>query len=101
MVKLRDAAQMMADAANEYLERQEPTVHAPTAEANNMWNPEKIVWNQAQGSKGTYERSEDTSNPEFKALLKELEAHNGKLTHNGYFYWKFSNSSVVGRKKRK
>ena len=96
MVKLHDAAQMMADAANEYLERQEPT-----AEANNKWNPEKIVWKQAQGSKGSYLRSEDTGNPEFKALLEELEAHKGKLTCNGYFYWKFSSSSVVGRKKRK
>ena len=61
----------------------------------------KIKWTQAEGSKGSYERSGDVENPEFQALLKKLEAHNGKLTQNGFFLWKFSNSSVIGRKKRR
>jgi len=63
---------------------------------------ESIVWIRAEGAKGSYERSEDVKNPEFQALLKKLEAHNGKLTQNGFFLWKFSgDSSVIGRKKRK
>lgn len=64
------------------------------------WNPEAIKWVQAEGASGTYERSDDKDNPEFQAMLKDLEAHNGKLTRNGYFYWKFTNADVVGRKKR-
>ncbi|MEM2255138.1 MAG: hypothetical protein QXD73_06105 [Candidatus Bathyarchaeia archaeon] len=64
------------------------------------WNPDKIKWEKAQGSKGEFERSEDVNNPEFKALLKDLAQHNGKLTRDGWFYWTFKNDSTVGRKKR-
>ena len=64
------------------------------------WNPDAIKWEQAEGSSGPYERSEDVNNPEFKAMLKDLAAHGGKITRNGYFYWVFRSGSVVGRKKR-
>jgi len=65
------------------------------------WNPDKIKWTEAEGSKGSYERSEDVNNMEFKAMLKDLAAHNSKLSRDGYFYWLFQNGSTVGRKKRK
>ncbi|MEM2506597.1 MAG: hypothetical protein QXF61_06120, partial [Nitrososphaeria archaeon] len=64
------------------------------------WNPDKIKWEKAQGFRGEFERSEDVNNSEFKALLKDLAQHNGKLTRNGWFYWTFRNGSTVGRKKR-
>ena len=64
------------------------------------WNPEKIKWEQAQGAAGPYERSQDIDNAEFKNLLKDLAAHQGKLSRNGYFYWAFQNGYTVGRKKR-
>jgi len=96
LVKLRDAAQMMADAANEYLERL-----APKDEAKHNWDPSKIQWKEAQGTRGLYERSEDVNSPDFKELMKDLETHNGKLMRNGFFYWRFSKSAVIGRKKRK
>ena len=64
------------------------------------WNPDKIKWQETEGFKGKYERSEDVNNPEFKAMLKDLAQHGGKLTRNGLFYWVFKNGSVVGRKKR-
>jgi hypothetical protein len=38
------------------------------------------------------------NNPEFKALLKELARHGGRLTRNGWFYWTFKNGATVGRK---
>ena len=63
------------------------------------WNPSRIKWTQTEGPKGAYERSVDTENPEFKAMLNDLEVHDGKLTRDGFFYWKFSGSPVVGRKK--
>ncbi|MEM2336969.1 MAG: hypothetical protein QXR79_05545 [Candidatus Bathyarchaeia archaeon] len=69
-------------------------------EAKIGWNPDKIKWEDAEGSSGQYQRSEDFNNPEFKAMLKDLQAHGGKLTRNGYFYWIFKNGSTVGRKKR-
>jgi len=64
------------------------------------WNPEKIKWEPAKGQSGPYERSDDINNPEFKAMLKDLAAHHGRLTRNGYFYWTFKNGSTVGRKRR-
>jgi len=64
------------------------------------WDPEAIKWEKAEGSKGEYERSEDVNNPEFKAMLKDLASHGGRLTEDGYFYWVFKNGTTVGRKKR-
>jgi len=64
------------------------------------WNPDAIKWEEAEGSKGLYERSEDVNNPEFKTMLKDLAGHGGRLTRNGYFYWVFKNGTTVGRKRR-
>jgi hypothetical protein len=55
----------------------------------------------AQGSSGTYERSEDISNPHFKALLKDVQARGGKMTVGDYFVWAFKNGHVLGRKPRR
>jgi hypothetical protein len=64
------------------------------------WDPNKIKWEQTEGSKGQYEKSEDFNSTEFKAMLKDLAAHQGKLSRDGYFFWVFQNGATVGRKKR-
>ena len=64
------------------------------------WNPDKIKWVEAEGTSGPYERSEDVNSIDFKELIKDLEVHNGKLSRNGFFYWKFAKSPIIGRKKR-
>lgn len=64
------------------------------------WNPDAIKWEKAEGFKGSYERSEDVNNPEYKALVKELAQHGGRLTREGWFYWLFKNGYVVGRKQQ-
>jgi len=65
------------------------------------WNPSKIKWENAEGSAGPYERSEDVNNLDFKGMVKDLAERKGKLSHNGMFYWLFQNGTTVGRKKRK
>jgi len=65
------------------------------------WNPSLIVWTEAEGPSGKYERSEDLNCKDFKALVKDLGEHKGKLTRGDFFYWLFQNGSTVGRKKRK
>jgi len=65
-----------------------------------IWNPDKIKWEKAQGARGEFEKSEDFNNPEFKAMLKDLAKHDGKLTREGWFYWTYKNGSTVGRKRR-
>lgn len=72
----------------------------PKEQSKWNWNPEAIKWSEAEGQSGKYERSEDTDNPEFKAMLKDLAQHNGKLNRESFFYWTFRNGLVVGRKKR-
>jgi hypothetical protein len=64
------------------------------------WDPNKIKWEKTQGIKGEFEKSQDINNPEFRAMLRDLANHNGKLTRNGWFYWTFKNGSTVGRKRR-
>lgn len=63
------------------------------------WDPAKVKWTTAEGSKGQYERSEDANNLEFKKMLQDLAAHKGKLSRDGYFYWTFQNGATVGRKR--
>ena len=72
----------------------------PEKEPRESWDPQKIKWLSAQGSKGQYERSEDVDNPEFEKMLQDLGTHKGKLYRNGLFYWLFTNGRVVGRKRR-
>jgi hypothetical protein len=62
---------------------------------------EKIKWEKAQGAKGEFERSEDVNSQDFKELLKDVQAHGGKMTVGNYFVWSFKNGSVLGRKPRK
>jgi hypothetical protein len=63
------------------------------------WNPEKIKWESAQGTKGPYEKSEDVNNLEFKAMLKDLNAHKNFLHHDRWKYWVFKNGTTVARRK--
>lgn len=66
---------------------------------------EKLVWETAQGPSGPYEVTSKQSNndsAEWKALVKDLNVHNGKLSRQSFFIWNFQNNpDKVGRKKRK
>jgi hypothetical protein len=65
-----------------------------------LWDMAKLDWEPAMGSADPYERCEDDDGLEFKAMLKDLMAHSGKLSKEGYFVWAFSNGLTVGRKKQ-
>ena len=62
------------------------------------WNPEKILWKEAQGDKGVYHRSDDFENLEFRAMLRDLSGHKGALFRDSTFYWVFPDGKTVGRK---
>jgi len=69
------------------------------------WNPEAIKWVETEGFKGKYERypaegCKPEGSKDYWNMLKDLKAHGGKLTREGYFYWVFRDGSTVGRKKR-
>lgn len=65
-----------------------------------MFKSDFIEWTHATGSRGAYERSSDTDNPEFQKLLEMLRANHNQLTHEGYYYWLFSGGEVIGRKQK-
>lgn len=96
LVKVRDAAALVLDATNEYLESLAP----PGAGSSASYDLSKIAWSKASGAKGEYERSEDVNSLDFKALLKDLQAHKGCMRKDGYFYWVFENGTTIGRKKQ-
>jgi len=94
---------VLAEAFSDFLNALEAGITAAKQrlkERAGLWDPSKIKWETVQGPSGTFEKSEDRDNPEFKAMLKDLAAHKGKLTREGYFYWTYKNGSTVGRKKR-
>jgi len=67
-------------------------------EDKHTWNPEKIKWSQEQGAKGPFQKSEDVDSLDFKNLIKDLNAHGGKLYENGWFVWLYQNGVTIGRK---
>lgn len=70
LVKLRDAAQIIADVANKQ----------PEKLALPEWDPKKVAWTEVQGTKGPYQRADPQATPDFKAMLSDLKEHGGKLT---------------------
>jgi len=69
-------------------------------EEKQTWDPTQIVWTKAEGQKGEYERSEDINNLQFKAMLKDLASHGGRMRREGHFYWVFQGGAIVGRKRK-
>lgn len=71
-----------------------------TPEEKPKYDMEKIPWQPAEGTSGPYEKSSDVDSLDFKNLLKDVQAHNGKMTVGPYFVWAFANGHTLGRKKR-
>lgn len=94
IVRLRDAAQMLVDAAEEYLEKMAPV--------NKRWDPKKVKWTpeEAQSGKGPYELAEPQATDDFKNMLQDIKDHKNFLSRGDYKYWIFSDAARVGRRKK-
>lgn len=77
-----------------------PIVEAQEETIEYEWNPKNIKWDKTEGPKGPYERGSPEQSENYRNMLKDLEAHKGKLTKDGYFYWLFNDNETVGRKQR-
>lgn len=99
LVKLRDAAQMIADAANEQPEKMAlPTVKYSDEDFN------KLFWDRKSGAKGEYEQTSKkaTSNsPVFQALQAILKEKRGFCQLGAYKYWFHQNDADVIDRRRK
>lgn len=99
LLKLRDAAQMIADAAEEYLEKQAPTdVRAKTEDFN------KLSWTKKEGTKGDYEQTTKEANQNseiFQVLQQILTEHKGFWQSSDHKYWFHQNNRDIIDKRKK
>jgi len=72
------------------------------------YDPEKILWTQAEGSKGIYQvypafKQKPSMSVDYINLLADLnlESHKGRLQRAGLFYWLFDDNVTIGRKPAK
>jgi len=99
LVKLRDAAQQIADAANEQLEKM-----APVDVKQSKEDFDKLAWTEKEGSKAPYQQTtkEGNANSEvFQALQKIIVDRKGFCVLGGYKYWLHqSNQDIIDRRKK-
>ena len=97
LVKLRDACQMIADAANEYLESR-----APKDEETPDF--EGLLWAEKKGEKGPYQQTSKQNNGNndlFQKLQATLKEHNGFWQTKTHRYWFHQNDpEVIDRRTR-
>ena len=102
LVKLRDAAQMMLDAANMQLSQ---SVSVDSMDVC-LYDPNKIGWVRTEGPKGPYERypafqQKPSQTIDYLNLINDLKDHEGKMVLGGLFYWLWDDGETIGRKAHK
>ena len=76
----------------------------PEPEQKPNWNPEKIKWVKAEGTRGSYERypaqdQKPEATADYKNLLQDLKEHKKNfLFRDGLNYWLFQDAVTIGRK---
>lgn len=101
LTKIRDhlaTGLELKEIIDEHLSKKVETLDHPETKKVETWDPEKIMWQEREGQKGAYELAEVQNSFDFALLSKDLAAHEGKLTKEGFFYWKFERSESIGRK---
>lgn len=96
LVKLRDGATMIADAAQERLEKLGPKESSTDASPDLSM----IAWKPVAGPRGPFEiaETEANKNAAFERLTAYLSGHAGKATISDYFVWQLTGSQNIGRK---
>jgi hypothetical protein len=106
LIKIRDGSALIMDAINEYLQSLAPPESGSASggpcktRALSSYDVNKIAWQQVEGPRGLYQKTDGDNTPNYQALLKELQAHKGKMNIGGSFYWLFENQRTIGRKPR-
>ena len=77
----------------------EPTNQTPQ-QTETAYDMNKIKWEPKTGQKGPFEKTDDYNSLDYKALLRDLQSHTGKMRKNGYFLWIFQNGATIGKKRK-
>lgn len=84
LVKLRDAATMIADACEDYLGTKAPV------EVRELGDFDGLKWTEKDGSKGKYEQTTKAANnnsQEFQALQQKLKDKGGFFQTKSFKFW--------------
>ena len=96
-VKVRDAGQMLADAANEQLEKM-----APSEVKYGEKDFDSLKWETKTGTKAEYQQTTkevNQNNDVFQALKKILQSHKGFWQNSSYKYWDHQgNADIIDRR---
>jgi hypothetical protein len=76
------------------------TSQAQAQTETQTYDMSKIKWEEKTGAKGPFQKTDDYNSLDYKALLRDLLSHNGKMRKHGYFLWIFQNGSTIGRKRK-
>ena len=99
LVKLRDAAQLIADAAGEWLESMVPS----DVKANEK-TFDSLEWSEKTGTKSNYlqtTKEANDNNEAFQTLQQILRDHNGFWQSNTHKYWFHrENPDIIDRRKK-
>jgi len=99
VIKIRDGAQIIADACAEYLEKQTPKEETPALKEEF----DKLPWKEGQGPKGPYESVKDDGNPLFRHLQNILKQNKGRFSEKtwAHYYWVGTqDESMIFRRKK-
>lgn len=92
LVKLRDAAAMIADACEDYLGTKAPV------EVREFGDFNGLKWTEKAGGKGPYEqttREANNNSKEFQVLQGKLKEKGGFYQTKGYKFWDHQNNQDV------
>ena len=96
LVLLRDGCTMVLDGVNKLLEETEPKEPQKA-----LYDISKIKTTRTEGPNGFYEKATTQNSEDYKLLLEDLGAHDGKITKGGFFCWLFNDKTTVGLKPSK
>ena len=97
LVKIRDGLAMAAEGINDWLETLAPPGTSPTGLS---YDVNKIQGQRTEGPKGIYDKITDDKSLDYQGLLKDLQAHKGRMNVDGAFYWLWDDGKTIGRKPR-
>lgn len=101
VIKIRDGAQIIADACAEYLEKQTPKEETPALKEEPYNN---LPWKDGSGAKGPYESVKDDGSELFKHLKAILQQNKGRFSEKtwAHYYWLGSqDETMIFRRSKK
>lgn len=61
----------------------------------------KIKTERTEGRAGFYQKATEQDSEDYRNLLKDLKAHDGKLIRDGFWIWLFDDGTTAGMKPSK